>query len=99
MFLIDVQMEQMALREEYADRAKNKPFRTLSEARAHALKPDFGTVRLPAKTGREVFADYDLKRLVPLIQLELFFRIGRSAGPLSRFAGRSREGSSGAAAL
>ena len=67
MFLIDVQMEQMALREEYADRAKNKPFRTLSEARAHALKPDFGTVRLPAKTGREVFADYDLKRLVPLI--------------------------------
>lgn len=73
MFLIDVQMEQMACCEEYADRASNKPFRTLSEARAHALKPDFGTVRLPAKTGREVFADYDLKRLVPLIPTGVIF--------------------------
>ena len=80
MFLIDVQMEQMALREEYADRAKNKPFRTLSEARAHALKPDFGTVRLPAKTGREVFADYDLKRLVPLINWSYFFGLAGLPG-------------------
>ena len=80
MFLIDVQMEQMALREEYADRAKNKPFRTLSEARAHALKPDFSAVKLPAKIGREVFADYDLKRLVPLINWSYFFGLAGLPG-------------------
>ena len=99
MFLIDVQMEQMALREEYADRAKNKPFRTLSEARAHALKPDFGTVTAPCqnRTGGICRLRPETARAVD--QLELFLRIGRSAGPLSRFAGRSREGSSGAAAL
>ena len=79
-YLIDVQMEQIALREEFANRAKNRPFRTLVDARAHGLKADFSRVKAPLKIGRECFVDYDLKRLLPLINWNYLFGLAGMPG-------------------
>lgn len=79
-YLIDVQMEQITLREEFANRAKNRPFRTLADARAHGLKADFSRVKAPLKIGRESFVDYDLKRLLPLINWSYLFGLAGMPG-------------------
>ena len=79
-YLIDVQMEQITLREEFANRAKNRPFRTLADARAHGLKADFSWVKAPLKIGRESFVDYDLKRLLPLINWSYLFGLAGMPG-------------------
>lgn len=79
-YLIDVQMEQISLREEFANRAKNRPFRTLADARTHGLKADFSQVKAPLKTGQECFVDYDLKRLLPLINWNYLFGLAGMPG-------------------
>lgn len=79
-YLIDVQMEQITLREEFANRAKNRPFRTLADARTHGLKADFSRVKAPLKIGRESFVDYDLNRLLPLINWSYLFGLAGMPG-------------------
>lgn len=79
-YLIDVQMEQITLREEFANRAKNRPYRTLADARTHGLKADFSRVKAPLKIGRESFVDYDLKRLLPLINWSYLFGLAGMPG-------------------
>lgn len=79
-YLIDVQMEQITLREEFANRAKNRPFRTLADARTHGLKADFSRVKAPLKIGQECFVDYELKRLLPLINWNYLFGLAGMPG-------------------